>query len=99
MLPDAVSNFHLLLTNNVSVDELRKLLSDKDAYQNLLFSLEPVKTQNRVSSCSYCFVVPHFICTVPVSNAAQILISSERVLECFKLLAIRKCMLGRISSS
>ncbi|XP_073062832.1 vacuolar protein-sorting-associated protein 37 homolog 1-like [Primulina eburnea] len=31
-----------------SVDELRKLLSDKEAYQNLLLSLEPVKTQNRV---------------------------------------------------
>ncbi|XP_051131185.1 vacuolar protein-sorting-associated protein 37 homolog 1 [Andrographis paniculata] len=31
-----------------SVDELRKLLSDKNAYQNLLLSLEPVKTQNRV---------------------------------------------------
>ncbi|KAL8509306.1 hypothetical protein ACS0TY_016492 [Phlomoides rotata] len=31
-----------------SVDELKKLLSDKDAYQNLLHSLEPVKTQNRV---------------------------------------------------
>ncbi|EYU41575.1 hypothetical protein ABFS82_10G045600 [Erythranthe guttata] len=31
-----------------SVDDLRKLLSDKDAYQNLLLSLEPVKTQNRV---------------------------------------------------
>ncbi|GER54270.1 modifier of rudimentary protein [Striga asiatica] len=31
-----------------SVDELRKLLSDKDAYQNLLLSVEPVKTQNRV---------------------------------------------------
>ncbi|GER45419.1 modifier of rudimentary protein [Striga asiatica] len=32
-----------------SVDELRKLLSDKEAYQNLLLSVEPVKTQNRVS--------------------------------------------------
>ncbi|KAK6140030.1 hypothetical protein DH2020_026246 [Rehmannia glutinosa] len=31
-----------------SVDELRKLLSDKEAYQNLLLSVEPVKTQNRV---------------------------------------------------
>ncbi|EYU22337.1 hypothetical protein MIMGU_mgv1a026864mg, partial [Erythranthe guttata] len=31
-----------------SVDDLRKLLSDKDAYQSLLLSLEPVKTQNRV---------------------------------------------------
>ncbi|CAI9760646.1 unnamed protein product [Fraxinus pennsylvanica] len=31
-----------------SVDELQKLLSDKDAYQNLLLSLEPVKTQDRV---------------------------------------------------
>ncbi|KAL2481323.1 Vacuolar protein-sorting-associated protein [Abeliophyllum distichum] len=31
-----------------SVDELRKLLSDKDAYQSLLLSLEPVKTQDRV---------------------------------------------------
>lgn len=31
-----------------SVDELRKLLSDKDAYQILLHLLEPVKTQNGV---------------------------------------------------
>ncbi|KAL3825833.1 hypothetical protein ACJIZ3_021862 [Penstemon smallii] len=31
-----------------SVDELRKLLSDKDAYHNFLHSLEPVKTQSRV---------------------------------------------------
>ncbi|CAA2973659.1 Hypothetical predicted protein [Olea europaea subsp. europaea] len=31
-----------------SLDELRKLLSDKDAYQNLFHLLEPVKTQNRV---------------------------------------------------
>ncbi|GFP85533.1 vacuolar protein-sorting-associated protein 37 homolog 1 [Phtheirospermum japonicum] len=32
-----------------SVDELRKLLSDKEAYQNLLLSVEPVKTQNRLN--------------------------------------------------
>ncbi|KAL6507870.1 hypothetical protein OROGR_024065 [Orobanche gracilis] len=32
-----------------SVDELKKLLSDKEAYQNLLHSVEPVKTQNRKS--------------------------------------------------
>lgn len=31
-----------------SVDELRKLLSDKDAYHQLLLSLDMVKTQNRV---------------------------------------------------
>ncbi|XP_075104002.1 vacuolar protein-sorting-associated protein 37 homolog 1 [Nicotiana tabacum] len=31
-----------------SVDELRKLLSGDDAYQNFLLSLEPVKTQNKV---------------------------------------------------
>lgn len=31
-----------------SVDELRKLLSDKDAYQQLLHSLDMVKTQNSV---------------------------------------------------
>lgn len=31
-----------------SVDELRKLLYEKDAYQNFLLSLEPVKTQNNV---------------------------------------------------
>ncbi|KAL8556398.1 hypothetical protein ACS0TY_004004 [Phlomoides rotata] len=36
-----------LLFNVVSVDELRNLLSNKDAYQNLLYSLEPIKTQNR----------------------------------------------------
>ncbi|EPS73011.1 hypothetical protein M569_01745, partial [Genlisea aurea] len=31
-----------------SVDDLRKLLSDKGAYQSLLLSLEPVKMQNKV---------------------------------------------------
>ncbi|CAH9071744.1 unnamed protein product [Cuscuta epithymum] len=31
-----------------SVDELQKLLSDKDAYHNFLLSLEPVKTQNNI---------------------------------------------------
>ncbi|XP_055806762.1 vacuolar protein-sorting-associated protein 37 homolog 1-like [Solanum dulcamara] len=31
-----------------SLEELRDLLSYKDAYQNLLLSLEPVKTQNKV---------------------------------------------------
>ncbi|KAM7468248.1 hypothetical protein LguiB_015810 [Lonicera macranthoides] len=31
-----------------SVDELRKLLSDKDAYHQFLLSLDMVKTQNRV---------------------------------------------------
>lgn len=30
------------------IEELRDLLSYKDAYQNLLLSLEPVKTQNKV---------------------------------------------------
>ncbi|KAH6806051.1 Modifier of rudimentary protein [Perilla frutescens var. hirtella] len=38
----------IAMLKDKSVDELRKLLSDKDAYQNLLYSLEPVKTQNRV---------------------------------------------------
>ncbi|XP_042057059.1 vacuolar protein-sorting-associated protein 37 homolog 1-like isoform X2 [Salvia splendens] len=38
----------IAMLKDKSVDELRKLLSDKDAYQNLLHSLEPVKTQNRV---------------------------------------------------
>ncbi|XP_059296551.1 vacuolar protein-sorting-associated protein 37 homolog 1 isoform X1 [Lycium ferocissimum] len=33
---------------NKSVDELKKLLSDKDAYRNFLLSLEAVKTQNNV---------------------------------------------------
>lgn len=32
-----------------SVDELRKLLSDKDAYQQFLLSLDQVKVQNNVS--------------------------------------------------
>lgn len=32
-----------------SVDELRKLLSDKDAYQQFLLSLDQVKIQNNVS--------------------------------------------------
>lgn len=33
-----------------SVDQLRKLLSDKDAYQHFLLSLDQVKLQNNVSS-------------------------------------------------
>lgn len=73
----AWESFSLLsmLINNVSVDELRKLLSDKDAYQNLLYSLEPVKTQNRVSCSSDCFLMPNFICsTCHVCSAAQIFI-------------------------
>lgn len=32
-----------------SADELRKLLSDKDAYQRFLLSLDQVKIQNNVS--------------------------------------------------
>lgn len=38
----------IALLKDKSVDELRKLLSDKDAYHNFLLSLEPVKTQNKV---------------------------------------------------
>ncbi|XP_057785688.1 vacuolar protein-sorting-associated protein 37 homolog 1-like [Salvia miltiorrhiza] len=38
----------IALLEGKSVDELRKLLSDKNSYQNLLLSLEPVKTHNRV---------------------------------------------------
>lgn len=38
----------ITLLKDKSVDELRKLLSDKDAYHNFLLSLEPVKTQNKV---------------------------------------------------
>ncbi|KAK4396430.1 Vacuolar protein-sorting-associated protein [Sesamum angolense] len=38
----------IAMLKDKSVDELRKLLSDKDAYHNLLLSLEPVRTQNRV---------------------------------------------------
>ncbi|KAI3472010.1 hypothetical protein Pfo_028698 [Paulownia fortunei] len=38
----------IAILKDKSVDELRKLLSDKGAYQNLLLSVEPVKTQNRV---------------------------------------------------
>lgn len=36
------------ILKNRNVDELRKLLSDNDAYQSLLLSLEPIITQNRV---------------------------------------------------
>lgn len=35
--------------NLFSVDELRKLLSDKDAYHQFLLSLDQVKIQNNVS--------------------------------------------------
>ncbi|KAL6500860.1 hypothetical protein OROHE_025355 [Orobanche hederae] len=53
--PNALSNVSpaeaasiIAVLKDKSVDELRKLLSDKEAYQNLLHSVEPVKTQNRV---------------------------------------------------
>ncbi|KAL3532012.1 hypothetical protein ACH5RR_005533 [Cinchona calisaya] len=38
----------IALLKDKSVDELRKLLLDKDAYHNFFLSLEPVKTQNKV---------------------------------------------------
>lgn len=44
-----------VLVNLFSVDELRKLLSDADAYRNFLLSLEAVKTQSKVSSIIICF--------------------------------------------
>ncbi|KAJ4979800.1 hypothetical protein NE237_010580 [Protea cynaroides] len=37
------------LLKDKSVDELRKLLSDKDAYNQFLLSLDQVRTQNKVS--------------------------------------------------
>lgn len=64
-----------LFPKNVSVDELRKLLSDKDAYQNLLYSLEPVKTQTRVSCCSDCYLVPILLSVIrPCFPVAQLFI-------------------------
>ncbi|CAK9178854.1 unnamed protein product [Ilex paraguariensis] len=38
----------IALLKDKSVDELRKLLSDKDAYRNLFLSLDLVKTQNKL---------------------------------------------------
>lgn len=38
----------IVFLKDKSVDELRKLLSDKDAYQQFLLSLDLVKTQNNV---------------------------------------------------
>lgn len=38
----------IALLKNKSVDELRKLLSDKEAYNQFLLSLDQVKTQNHV---------------------------------------------------
>ncbi|CAA3003289.1 Hypothetical predicted protein [Olea europaea subsp. europaea] len=49
-----------------SVDELRKLLSDKDAYQSLLLSLEPVKTQARVSCDCWIFCFILLACSRPL---------------------------------
>jgi ESCRT-I complex subunit VPS37 len=43
-----VSNLFLIIFF-LSVDELRKLLSDKDAYHQFLLSLDQVKIQNNVS--------------------------------------------------
>jgi ESCRT-I complex subunit VPS37 len=39
----------IVFLKDKSVDELRKLLSDKDAYQQFLLSLDQVKVQNNVS--------------------------------------------------
>lgn len=39
----------ITLLKDKSVDELRKLLSDKDAYHQFLLSLDQVKIQNNVS--------------------------------------------------
>ncbi|CAH8320521.1 unnamed protein product [Eruca vesicaria subsp. sativa] len=38
----------LITASNICVDELRKLLSDKDAYQQFLLSLDQVKIQNNI---------------------------------------------------
>lgn len=46
--------FLLFLICLFSVDELRKLLSDKEAYQQFLLSLDQVKIQNNVSG-GICF--------------------------------------------
>ncbi|KAL0338535.1 UNVERIFIED_CONTAM: Vacuolar protein-sorting-associated protein [Sesamum angustifolium] len=48
MLSFQFGKYRISLESYTLVDELRKLLSDKDAYHNLLLSLEPVRTQNRV---------------------------------------------------
>ncbi|MBA0867014.1 hypothetical protein Goshw_026457, partial [Gossypium schwendimanii] len=40
----------IALLKDKSVDELRKLLSDKDAYNQFLLSVDQVKIQNNVSS-------------------------------------------------
>ncbi|KAL4191046.1 hypothetical protein AMTRI_Chr07g27670 [Amborella trichopoda] len=38
----------IVLLKDKSVDELRKLLTDKEAYNNFLYSIEQVRTQNAV---------------------------------------------------
>lgn len=38
-----------LISIHGSIDELRKLLADKDAYRQFLLSLDQVKIQNNVS--------------------------------------------------
>ncbi|KAK2997767.1 hypothetical protein RJ639_025395 [Escallonia herrerae] len=45
--PAEAANIIVFLKDK-SVDDLRKLLSDKDAYHQFLLSLDPVKTQNKV---------------------------------------------------
>ncbi|PWA79480.1 modifier of rudimentary (Mod(r)) protein [Artemisia annua] len=37
----------------INVDELNKLSSDKEAYQEFLLSIDPVKTSNNVTSFFY----------------------------------------------
>lgn len=43
------NHFLVFFQNTSSVDDLRKLLSDKDAYHQFLFSLDQVKLQDNVS--------------------------------------------------
>ncbi|KAG9156151.1 hypothetical protein Leryth_015558 [Lithospermum erythrorhizon] len=49
-VPPAEAAGIISVLRDKSVDELRKLLSDKDAYQSLLLSLEPVKTENNIKN-------------------------------------------------
>ncbi|KAK9153834.1 hypothetical protein Sjap_001314 [Stephania japonica] len=47
-VPPSEASSIIFLLKDKSVDELRKLLSDKDAYNQFLHSLDQVKTQNKV---------------------------------------------------
>lgn len=75
-----------------SVDELRRLLSDKDAYHQFLLAIDQVKIQNKVS-CRFCSSLFHgsflannlnillsYVCSMCAKDSVCSLLISERVI-------------------